>query len=179
LDERGICDAFRISSLLVGDGVGVNVDALDTNRIFGSVLLVDLNRLHLVEGVPAFYYATKDGVLSIKVRGLVESNEKLAAVGVGTLVGHAQDTALVVLELRFDLIFKRLTVDARTILGCSGSRRTSLDHEGWDEAMEGRVIVGVGCAKGEKVVGRLWAGAAEELEFEIAVGCVQRDCHDC
>lgn len=106
----------RGSSLLVGDRVGVNVDALDTNRVFGSVLLVDLNRLHLVECVPAFYYATKDSVLSIEVRGLVKGEEKLAAVGVGTLVGHAQNTALVVLELRFDFIFKGLTVDTRAVL---------------------------------------------------------------
>jgi hypothetical protein len=167
------------SSLLVGDGVGMNVNALNANRIFGSVLLVDLNRLHLVECIPTFYHATKDGVLSIKVRGLVKSNEKLAAVGVGTLVGHAQNTALVVLELGLDLIFKRLTVDARAVLGRSGSRRTSLDHEGWDEAVERRVIVGVGCTEGEEVVGCLGAGAAEELEFEVAVGCVQRDCHCC
>lgn len=106
----------RGSSLLVGDGVGVDVDTLDANRVFGSVLLVDLDRLHFVERVPAFYYATKDGILPIKVRGLVKGKEKLATVGVGTFVGHAQNAALVVLELRFDLIFEGLTIDARTVL---------------------------------------------------------------
>jgi len=110
------------SSLLVGDGVGMNVDALNADRIFRSVLLVDLNRFHLVECVPAFYHTTKDGVLSIKVRGLVECEEKLAAVGVGTLVGHAQNTALIVLELRLDFIFKGLAIDARAVLGGSGGR---------------------------------------------------------
>lgn len=45
--------------------------------------------------------------------------------------------------------------------------------------MERRVIVSVGCAEGEKVVGRLGAGAAKELKFEVAVGCVQSDGHGC
>lgn len=166
------------SSLLVGNGVGVNVDTLDANWVLGSILLVDLDRLHLVKSVPSFYYTTKDSVLSIQVRSLVKGNEKLAAVGIGTFVGHAQNAALVVFELRFDLIFKRLAIDARTVLGRSGSRRTGLDHERRDETVEGRVIVGVGCAEGEKVVGRLGAGAAEEFKFEVAVGCMQCDGHD-
>lgn len=88
-----------VSSLLVGNGVGVNVDTLNANGVLGSILFVDLDRLHLVQSVPSFYYATKDGVLSIKVRGLVKGDEKLAAVGVGAFVGHTQNAALVVFEL--------------------------------------------------------------------------------
>lgn len=152
---------------------------MDANRVFGSILLVDLNRLHLVKSVPSFYYATKDSVLSIKVWGLVKGYEKLAAVGIGTFVGHAQHAALVVFELGFDLIFERLAIDAWTVLGRSGSRGTGLDHERRDETVKGRVIVGVGCAEGEKVVGRLGTGAAEEFKFEVAVSCVQRDGHGC
>lgn len=155
----------------------MDLHILYADRILWPVLLVDLDRLHLIKSIPPFQYATKDGVLSIKVRGLVKGDEELAAVGVGTLVGHAQNTALIVLELRLDFIFKWLTIDAGTVLCRSGRRRAGLDHERRNETVEGRVIIGVGCAEGEEVVRRLGTGAAEELELEVAMGCVQRDGH--
>lgn len=155
----------------------MDLHILDANRILWPVLLVDLDRLHLIKSIPSFQYATKDGVLSIKVRGLVKGDEELAAVGVGTLVGHAQNTALIVLELRLDLIFEGLTIDTGTVLCRSGRRRAGLDHERRNETVEGRVIIGVGCAEGEEVVRRLGTCAAKELEFEVAVGRVQRDGH--
>lgn len=155
----------------------MDLHILDANRILWPVLLVDLYRLHLVKCIPSFQYATKDSVLSIKVRGLVKGDEELAAVGVGALVGHAQNTTLVVLELRLDLILEGLPIDTGTVLCRSGRRRAGLDHERRNETVEGRVIIGVGCAEGEEVVRRLGTGAAEELELEVAMGRVQRDGH--
>ena len=161
-----------ISSLLIGKRIGVNLHTLYTDRFLGSVFLVDLDGLHFIQSIPSFDHASEDSVLSIKVRGFVEGQEELTAIGIGTSVGHAEDATLIVFELRFDLILEWLTINAWTIFSRSGGRRAGLDHEGGNEAMKWRVIVCVGSTQREEVVGRLWSGAAEKLKLEGAMRCV-------
>jgi hypothetical protein len=48
-----------------------------------------------------------------------------------------------------------------------------LDHEVFDEAMEGRVVVGAAGAEGEEVLSCLGDGFAENLELDVAVGGVE------
>ena len=43
IELKDRCVSVHTSSLLVGDRVGVNVDTLDADGVFRSVLLVDLN----------------------------------------------------------------------------------------------------------------------------------------
>lgn len=48
-----------------------------------------------------------------------------------------------------------------------------MDHETWNQAVEGRFVVGARRAKSEKVLGRLGNGFAEHFEFDVTVGRVK------
>ena len=49
----------------------------------------------------------------------------------------------------------------------------ALDHEVFDEAVEGGVVVGAAGAESEEVLGCLGDGFAEDLELDVAVGGVE------
>ena len=57
-------------------------------------------------------------------------NKKLATVGVGSAVGHRDESSTVMFEAFHELVFKRLAVDAVTCLTGSGGV-SSLDDEAW------------------------------------------------
>ena len=133
-------------------------DLLDADLLLGPVLLVDVEAFDLGEGGKALVAeeAAEDGVEAVEVGRLVEEDEELAAVGVGTLVGHADDTAGAVLQGRADLVLEGGTVDGAAALGVVGRggvrRGAGLDHEGGDEAMEGGFVVVPRSAEGEEVL---------------------------
>lgn len=130
---------------------------LNLDGLFGPVLLVDLGLLDLGQRDEALVAdeLAKHRVEAIKMRRLVEEDEELAAVGAGSLVGHADDTALVVPERRSDLVLEGWAVDGAAALGVLGRRvrgRARLRHEVGDQPVEGRAIVVVGRAEGEEVL---------------------------
>lgn len=51
--------------------------------------------LELLQDLLALLNLSKDGVLAIQPRGVLEANEELGAVGVGSSVGHRQDGSTV------------------------------------------------------------------------------------
>ena len=54
-----------------------------------------------------------------------------------------------------------------------------MDHEGWDQPVEGRIVVGVRGAQREEVESCFGTGLAIQFELERAVGGMECDGHDC
>ena len=69
--------------------------------------------LDLIQDFLAFDQLTKDSVVTIQPRGLVEANEELGSVGVGTSVGHGQNTLTSVGKLEV-LVGELGTIDGFT-----------------------------------------------------------------
>ena len=67
-------------------------------------------------------------------------DEELRSVGVGSSVGHGQETRSGVLQLEV-LVVELLSVDGLTSSSVSGSEISSLDHEVGNNAVEDRTLV--------------------------------------
>lgn len=109
-----------------------------TGSLFG-----DANRLHgvalfdRVHDVLAFDHFPKDAVTIVQVRLGFVSDEELGAVGIGSRVGHRQDTGSVVLELWMKFIFE--LISGTTTSAAFGT--PALDHEVGDDAVEAQTVV--------------------------------------
>ena len=104
---------------------------------------------------------------------------ELAAVRSRTLVCHAQDATRVVSKGDFDLILEHLSVDRIAFFCAAGGGRACLDHEVGNAPVEGRAIVAAARAQGQKIVGGLGAGLAEQLQLDVAGGGLECHRHDC
>jgi hypothetical protein len=137
------------------DGAGGGTESLD--------LLHDLHGL-LIGNL------TEDDVLAIEPRGDNGGDEELGAVGVGTSVGHGEETGLVVLVDEV-LIGELLTVDGATTGTVVAGEVTTLEHELGDDTVEGRALVtltlGLG-AELTEVAGGLGDVLLEEVEDDTA-----------
>jgi hypothetical protein len=99
-----------------------NGDSGGGTASLGTVLLNSLNDIHTLN------YGTEDGVLTIEPGGLDGADEELGSVGVGTSVGHGEDTGASVLEGEV-LISELLTVDGLTTGTVTAGEVTTLKHE--------------------------------------------------
>jgi hypothetical protein len=96
----------------------------------------------------------------LQPRGLDGGNEELRTVGVGSSVGHGQQSRLGVLELEV-LIGKLVAVDGLSTGTVSVGEVTTLQHEVGDDSVEGRSGVTetlFTSAQGSEVGGGLCAG---------------------
>lgn len=133
-------------------------DALDTERLDGAILLVDLDSLHLGQRSDAVVAneLPKDGVEPVQVRGLVEGDEELRPIGAWALIGHGEEASFGVPQCRPDLVLKGAAPDGFAALGILGGRvggGASLHHELRDQAVEGGFIVVARGAEGKEVLG--------------------------
>lgn len=83
-------------------------DSLDLDSLLGPVFLVHGYLFNVVQHLVALQDFAKDCVLAVEVRSSDKGDEELRAVGVGALVGHADDASCVVSQGRTDLIFEEL-----------------------------------------------------------------------
>ena len=81
-------------------------------------------------------------MLTIKMRSLIKAQKELRSVGVGTRVGHGEDTGTVMLVDEV-LIGELGTIDGETTGSISSGEVTTLCHKVRDDSMEGRALVGV------------------------------------
>src|SRR5215211_2352712 len=114
----------------------MDLHPLDHHRLGGPVLGARLDRLDRVDRVHSVGNPAEDGVLAVEPgRLLGRDDEELAAVGVGSAIGHgkrpAHDPVLV------DLI---LELVARAT-GARPLRAAALDHEVLDDAVEDEPVV--------------------------------------
>lgn len=96
----------------------------------------------------------KDRVCTVQMSRGCECDEKLAAIGVGASVGHAEHAGSRMGELRNDLVGEAGAVDGRAT-ATSASRIASLDHEVTDDTVAGDRVVVSRCCKGGEVVAGL------------------------
>lgn len=140
--------------------VRVHGDPLDPALLLGPALAIHLQRLHLGQRGHAVVpdELAKDRIQPVEVRRLVEDDEELRTVGAGPLVRHGDDPPLRVPQRRADLVFEGAAPDGPAALRVLGRRRVrgraGLDHEGRDEAVEGRSVVVMRGAEGEEVLDR-------------------------
>lgn len=110
-------DLFNFD-LLQGPVLAINLDGLDLGQRRETLVAQQL---------------AEHGVQPVKVRRRGEGDKELAAVGVGPLVGHADDAALVVAQAGPDLVLEGRPVDGAPAFGVVGrvgvGGRASLRHE--------------------------------------------------
>jgi len=124
-------------------------------------LLHDLQRLSISN-------FTEDDVLAVEPRGDDGGDEELRAVGVGTRVGHGQDTRLGVSSLEV-LIRELLTVDRLATRAIAASEVTALQHELRDDSVERGPFVAealLAGAEGTEVLGSLGDYIVVEIEVD-------------
>ena len=92
------------------------------------------NLLHSLEDILSLGDLSEDGVLSIEMRSGDEAEEELRSVGVGTSVGHGEDTGTVVLVDEV-LIGELSSIDGLTTGTVSDGEVTTLGHESRDDSV--------------------------------------------
>jgi len=110
----------------------------------------------------------EDDVAAVEPGGDNSGDEELGAVGVGTGVGHRQQTGLVVRELEV-LIAKLLSVDGLATGAIATGEVATLEHEVRDDAVEGRSLVAealLASAESAEVLGSLGNNVIIELEVD-------------
>lgn len=113
-------------------------------------------------------------MLAVQPGGLDGANEELGAVGVGTSVGHRQDTGAFVTELEV-LISKLLAVNGATTSAVVTCEITALTHEVGNDAVEGRVLEGqvgtlLASAQGTEVFGGAGDDVGTEFHYNATEG---------
>src|ERR1035437_5046904 len=151
------------------DGDGVDADFLD-----GTVLGAAGNLGDLFDHVVALDDFAENAVLIIQVRSGCHGNEELAAVGIGSGVGHGEEAGLGVFQGGVELVgeFVAGPATARTF-GIA-----ALDHEIRNDAMKNGAVVErlpgfrtIG--KGDKVVHGVGRLIGEKLDLEFACGGIE------
>lgn len=126
-------------------------------RLLWTALLVHLDGLHLGqchEALVADNFA-KHGVQAVEMGRLVKGDEELRTVCARTFVGHGNEAPAAVSQGGSYLVFERgapYRLSALRILGSRVGGSSCLHHELWNQAVEGRLVVVAGGAKGEKVL---------------------------
>jgi hypothetical protein len=197
-----------------GAVLGNSARPLQLARLLNLDGLLGLTRLRsdLLNGlddVQALDNLAEDDVLAVQPRCLDSADEKLAAVGVGSGVGHGQDTRSSVLQGEV-LVLELLAVDTLTTGTVAAGEVTTLKHELGDDAVEGGTLVVEGLsrlagtlltgAEGTEVLGRLgnlvlvelhndpasWLAANADVEENAGVGhfdgngvCLGREVSEC
>ena len=86
----------------------------------------DGQSFHTIQNVPPIEHTTKDGVDIVEVLlGFVQDKE-LAAVGVGTLVGHCKYSSSIVNIEGVKLVFKRTAPDRFASFACAYTHTVGL-----------------------------------------------------
>lgn len=163
----------------------MNGHCLQHNFLLRPILLVNIHLLHPLERPTLLSpreHPPKDSVLSIQMFRILKRNKELTRIRSGSFIGHAQHTPCAVPQRqRLDLILEVLTVNRAAAfrngiaLGVSWGEGcvAPLDHEVFDNAVEGGIVVRTGGAEGEEVLGGAWDGFAKDFQLDIAVGGVE------
>jgi len=94
----------------------------------------------LLDYIHALDNLSKDDMFTIQPGGLGGANEELGSVGVGSSIGHAEDSGSSVLQLEV-LVLELVTVDALAPSSVVVGEVTALAHEVGDHAVESGSLV--------------------------------------
>ena len=136
--SRGSCPSIIFNNfdygfvLVFGDLTTVlNNDWLDRSILSTSRLSLDD-----VEYVPTRYDFTKDHMLAVEMRGRLEAQEELRAIGAWSGISHGKTAAASMLILEV-FVFEFVSVNGFTSSSIAVCKITTLSHEARDDAMEG------------------------------------------
>ena len=104
-------------------------------NLFAGLARAGANLLEAFDDVLALNDLTENGVSAIEPRGLLEGDEELGAVGVGTSVRHGEEVGLGVLESEV-LVSELVAVDGLATGSVAGGEVTTLSHEARDNSVE-------------------------------------------
>jgi len=130
----------------------------------GTDFLEVLDNLHAV----LVGNLAKDNVLAIQPGSDDGGDEELGAVGVGTCVGHGQETRSGVLHLEV-LVCEFLAVDGLATSAIATSEVSTLQHELRNDAVELATLVSealLASAESTEVLGSLWDYIVIEVEVD-------------
>ena len=118
---------------------------LELSAVADGDLLAGLSRLAAealsgLDVVVTIDDLSEDDVLSVEPGGLGGADEELGSVGVGTSVGHGQDSGGIVLELEV-LILELVAVDGLASSSVVVGEVTALAHEVGDDPVEDTALV--------------------------------------
>jgi len=142
----------------------------DQNLLGGTAALA-ANRLDHLYDIHTTGDAAEHNVLAIKPGSLGGAEEELRAVGVGTSVGHAENTGASVRQLEV-LVRELLAVDALATSAVVSSEVTALAHEAGNDAVEAGALEAkalLASAQSAEVLGSL-GGVVEQLHDDLASG---------
>jgi len=130
----------------------------------GTSLLEVLDNLHAV----LICNLTKDDVLAIQPGSDDGGDEELRAVGVGTCVGHGQETRSGMLHLEV-LVCEFLAVDRLATSAVTTGEVSTLQHELRNDTVELATLVAkalLASAESTEVLGSLWNYIVVEVEVD-------------
>mmetsp|Transcript_50819 Transcript_50819/g.91327 ORF Transcript_50819/g.91327 Transcript_50819/m.91327 type:complete len:254 (-) Transcript_50819:24-785(-) len=132
--------------------------------------------LYLLDDIIAVCDLAKNDVLAVKVRSLASAYKELAAVCVGSGVGHGEATfAGVFARLAFEaLILKLVAVDGLATSAVVIGEVTTLTHEAWDHPVEAGALVTIALlsrAERTEVLSSLGHVVSVQLEGHPAYWC--------
>lgn len=140
----------------------------DLHFLIRPVLLVGLDKTHALDDTQTALDATENSVLPIEPGCGCQGDKKLAAIGVGPTVGHAQDARAGVLERSRDLVFEFFAVDGLASATGTGGV-AGLDHEVGDDAVEDDIVVVSALGKGSEVFAGTRGMVVVEFDDDVAL----------
>jgi hypothetical protein len=138
------------------------------NNFLGSPAGLGSNSFHSLDNLAAVGDAAEDDMLSVKPAGVGSGDEELAAVGVGTSVGH-RDAVGLVLQLEV-LVLETISIDGFASSAVSSGEISTLDHEVRDDTVEGTALVStytVSLTEFDKVLHCLGNHFSEEIQYDV------------
>ncbi len=152
--------------------VNLDLTTVSDHDLTGSTTTVASEGFNLLDNIHTILDGTKNDVLSIKPGSLGGSDEELGSVGVGSSIGHGQETRTIVLQLEV-LISKLGSIDGLATSSVSSGKVTTLAHELGDDTVEAASFVaeaGFTSAEGTEVLSGLGDNIGEELKGDAAKG---------
>lgn len=123
--------------------------------------------LNLTDNLHTLNNLAENNVLAIQPGSLDSANEELGAVGVGTGIGHRQDTRAFVLQGEV-LVSELFAVDAATTGTVVAGEVTALAHEVGNDAVEGATLEGQAVALFSSAQGaEVFDGAGDDVGAEF------------
>jgi len=136
----------------------------DNNLLAGLAALGSIG-FSLLNNIHALNDLSEDDVLAVQPAGLGGADKELGAVGVGSSVGHGQDTCTGVLQAKV-LVLELVAIDGLATSSVVVGEVTTLAHETGDNPVEGGSLVAeslLAGAQGTEILGSLGDDIGPEL----------------
>ena len=119
--------------------MNLQLTAISDGDFFTGFAIIRANCFHALNDIHAVDDGSKDNVFSIQPGGLDCAQEELRSVGVGSSVGHRQDSGTSVLQGEV-LIGEFSAVDGFATSSIVSGEVTPLAHEARDDTMERGIL---------------------------------------